>query len=98
MITLRVHARPKMRVLEHGKLPVVCQIRQRLPLKHAVLRGRNVFGKGSPKEEISAIDPGRVQFWLFDKLDEFVADHAKLAEARGRVDAEYGADLVMAQM
>ena len=39
-----------------------------------------------------------MQLWFFDELDELLAFYAKFAKARGRVYAEYRADLAMAQM
>src|SRR5204862_460582 len=71
---------------------------QRLALEGAVLLGRQIAVEVAAEEEIAAVDPGRVQLRLFDELLQFVALHAKLAEARWRVDPQYGADLAAAQM
>ena len=50
------------------------------------------------EEEISAVDPGRVQLRLLDELDEIGAGHAEFTEPRGRVYAEHSADLAVAHM
>src|ERR1044071_5979466 len=60
--------------------------------------GGEIGVKAAPEEEVAAIDPGRMQFGLLDKFDQFVARHAELAKSRRRIDSENRADLAAAQM
>src|SRR6266516_4869924 len=98
MVALGVHACPKMTMLIDRELPVAGEFRQRLAFKDAILRGRQILAERSPEEKISAVDPGRMQFRLFDEFDELFAVHAKFAKARRRVHAEHSTDLAAAQM